>query len=76
MRRNSALASLSLHLARITNIDKRFKVAASTLAEHASSNSSGPARHTRKLACKRPLAEQKPASRSCDVVIDITSLVS
>ena len=38
--RTSALASLSLHCARSTNIDRRFSVGASTLAEQASRNSS------------------------------------
>ena len=61
----SALASLSLHLARSTNIDRRFSVA----REHARPGRRAGTRRRRgarstKLACRRPLAEQKPASRA------------
>ena len=54
----SELASLSLHWARSTNIDKRFSVAANTLAWQASSTSSSPGFQITKLASNRPLAEQ------------------
>ena len=62
--RTSALASLSLHFARSTNIDRRFSVGASRSALQASRISSAPRCQTTKLACSRPLAEQKPASRA------------
>ena len=55
---SSALASLSLQRARITNIDSRFKVAGSTLAWQANSSSSAAGFHITKLARRRPLAEQ------------------
>ena len=54
--RSDALASLSLHLARSTNIDRRLSVAGSTSALQASSTRRR--RHARrtKLASSRPLA--------------------
>ena len=62
---SSALASLSLHLARSTNIDRRFSVGrAAGRREQASRISSAPRCQTMKLACRRPLAEQKPARRA------------
>jgi hypothetical protein len=51
----SALASSSLHLARSTNIDRRFSVGASRLAEQASRNSSSAARHMHEAGLEAPL---------------------
>jgi hypothetical protein len=65
-----------LHFARRTNIDRRFKVAARTLTGHASRISSGPPDQMTKLACRRPFAEQNPASRAAAGPIVSTSLVS
>src|SRR5882724_917226 len=65
-RRISALTSLSLHLERSTNIDKRFIVGARMSALQASKISSGEVFQPTKLASRRPLAEQYPASRACD----------
>ena len=48
----------SLHLARSTNIDRRFSVAGSRSALQASRISSSAPRQTTKLASRRPLGEQ------------------
>jgi hypothetical protein len=61
-------------LARRTNIDKALQRRREDLARAREQNSSAAGRQTTKLACKRPLAEQKPArqavpsARTCDVV--------
>ena len=54
----SALASLSLHCARSTNMPRRLRVGASRSALQASQTASGCGRQTTKLASNRPLAEQ------------------
>ena len=72
---NSAVAALSLHFARSTNIESRFRVAGSKPAEQIRKTSSAPALQTMKLACRRPFAEQKPASLTAPSSIAATSLV-
>ena len=61
---NSSLASLSLALARITNIDKRLSVAASRSRLQISKISLGLRLKPIKLACIRPLADKNAAKRA------------
>ena len=63
---NSSLASLSLALARNTNICRRLRVAGSSSRSSTSSTSSWLRLQPTKLASSRPLGEQKPASRASD----------
>ena len=74
--RKSALASLRLALARITNIDRRLSVAARMSRLQTSRTSSWLRLNSTKLACIRPLALQKAARRACDRPSEATSCVS
>ena len=73
---NSSLASLSLALARITNIDKRFRVAGRISRLQTIKISSGLRLNTTKLACMRPFGLQNAASRASDKPSNATSCVS
>jgi hypothetical protein len=57
-------------------MDSRFNVAARMLVGQERMNSSGAGRQTMKVACSRPFAEQKPASRADPESRLATSLVS
>src|SRR5450830_531337 len=62
----SLLASVNLTLARITNMDRRLSVGAKMSRLHTSRISEGLSLKPIKLACIRPLAEQKAAKRASD----------